>query len=141
MILICFLVFYVKYHLHVWGNFSCRIKVQLNAQIIPIKISDKKFFYSTQRKKFCFLYPQILRVPSETERFWLKTGKRDVQGSISGCACWPSRSKFFLVFSETRVNIIGYLGKIPTEGIPPVCPGPTCGQLALTLQPNPNLRV
>ena len=34
----------------------------------------------------------------------LKIGKREVPGSILGRACQPSRSEFFVVFSETRVN-------------------------------------
>ena len=43
-----------------------------------------------------------------TNQWWsgsaLKTGLREVPGSIPGLACRPSRSKFFMVFSETRVN-------------------------------------
>ena len=34
----------------------------------------------------------------------LKTGRREVPGSIPGGACRPSHSKFSVVFSETRVN-------------------------------------
>ena len=34
----------------------------------------------------------------------LKTGRREVPGSIPGRACRPSRSEFSVVFSKTRVN-------------------------------------
>ena len=34
----------------------------------------------------------------------LKTGRREVPGSNPGSACRPSRSEFFVLFSETRVN-------------------------------------
>ena len=49
----------------------------------------------------------------------------------------PSRSEFSVVFSETCVNT-GYdpLERSPTDGTPLTGPGPTRGQLALTLQPN-----
>ena len=35
----------------------------------------------------------------------LKTGRREVPDSNPGRACRPSRSEFFLVFSETHVNM------------------------------------
>ena len=34
----------------------------------------------------------------------LKTGRREVPGSIPGRACRPRRSDFSVVFTETRVN-------------------------------------
>ena len=64
----------------------------------------------------------------------LKTGRREVPGSNRGRTCRPSRSEFSVVFSETRVNTgTGSLRKIPTEGIPPIVPGPTSGQLTFIL--------
>ena len=65
----------------------------------------------------------------------LKTGRLEVPGSIP--VCRHSRSKFSVVFSETCVNT-GYdpLERSPTDGTPLTGPGPTRGQLALTLQPN-----
>ena len=35
----------------------------------------------------------------------LKTGRREVPGSIPGSAYRPSRSEFFMFFSETRLNM------------------------------------
>ena len=56
--------------------------------------------------------------------------KRKVPDSIPGRACRPNRSKFSVVFSEPRVNTgQDSLGSTATG------PGPTCGQLALSLQP------
>ena len=70
-----------------------------------------------------------------------KASRREVPGSNASLVCRPSRLKFSIVFSETRVNT----GQDPleislpsTKSTPPVGPGPTCGQLALFLQPNPN---
>ena len=62
----------------------------------------------------------------------LETGRWEVPGYIPGRACRPSRSEFSVVFSETRVNTgQDPLERPPTEGIPPIGPGPTSGQLAL----------
>ena len=58
-------------------------------------------------------------------------------GSIPGRACRPSCSEFFVVFSETRVNTGWITYEIPTEFTPHTGPGPTSGQFALLLQPNP----
>ena len=44
----------------------------------------------------------------------LKTGTREVPGSISGCACRPRCSEFSVVFSETRVKT----GQDPLERPP-----------------------
>ena len=57
--------------------------------------------------------------------------------SIPGRACQSSRSDFSVFFSETRVNTLGSLWKTPKQDTPPTGPGPTSGQLALNLQPNP----
>ena len=35
-----------------------------------------------------------------------ETGRREVPGSTPGRGCRPNRSKFFMVFFETRVNTI-----------------------------------
>ena len=35
----------------------------------------------------------------------LKTGRQEVPGSNAGRACQPTCSEFFVVFSETRVNM------------------------------------
>ena len=45
-----------------------------------------------------------LSVLGSTSSCAQKTGRREVPGSIPGRACRPSRSKFSVVFSETRVN-------------------------------------
>ena len=58
---------------------------------------------------FTFLLPHQWRSGSA-----LKTGRRQVPGSIPGCACRPSRSKFSVVFFETRVNT----GQDPLERLP-----------------------
>ena len=34
----------------------------------------------------------------------LKTGRREVPGSIPGCPCPLSRSEFSVAFSKTRIN-------------------------------------
>ena len=44
--------------------------------------------------------------------------------SIPGRACRPSRSEFYVVFSETRVNIARIAQKDPTEDTPPMGQGP-----------------
>ena len=63
----------------------------------------------------------------------LKSGKREVPGSIPGRACRPSCLEFSVVFSETHKNTCqDSLERPPTEGITPIGPGPTSGQLALT---------
>ena len=66
----------------------------------------------------------------------LKTGRREVPGSNLGRACRLSRSEFSVVFLRNlRKNELGSLRKTPTEGSPPIGPGPTSGHLALSLQP------
>ena len=43
--------------------------------------------------------------PPVAELFYAKKiGRREVPGSIPGCACRPSRAEFSVVFSETRLN-------------------------------------
>ena len=42
--------------------------------------------------------------PTSGTAVTLKTGRREVPGSVPGHACRPSRSEFSVVFSETRVN-------------------------------------
>ena len=67
----------------------------------------------------------------------LKAGRREVPGSIPSRACLPSRSEFSVV-SETPVNTnYNPLERLPRRAYLPIRPGPTCGQLALLLQPNP----
>ena len=46
----------------------------------------------------------IFRIHQRRRDSELKTGSREVPGSILGRACWPSRSEFPGVFSETHVN-------------------------------------
>ena len=59
---------------------------------------------------------------------------RSKVGSIPGRACRPSRSVFFVVFSETHVNMVwDTLERPPTEGTPHIHSIPTNGQLTLTL--------
>ena len=63
-------------------------------------------------------------------------GGRVVTDSIPARACRLRRSEFSVFFSETRVNTgLGTLRKTLTEGTSPTGPGPTSGQLVLTLQP------
>ena len=64
-----------------------------------------------------------------------KIGRREVPSCISRRACRPGHSEFHLVFSETLVN--DYLDskkKSLAEGTAPFGLGPTCRQLALTIQ-------
>ena len=58
-------------------------------------------------------------------------------GSIPDRPCRPSRSEIPAIFTESRENT-GYdpLKRFPTDGTSPADPSPTCGQLALILQPN-----
>ena len=56
----------------------------------------------------------------------LKTGRREVPGSNPGRACRPSRSEFTVIFFETRVD--PFRQTPPTEGTPPIVPGPTSEQ-------------
>ena len=80
-----------------------------------------------------------LTVPQWPNSSVLKTGRREVLGSILGRDCRPSRSQFSVIFSEIYINTAqDPLGRPPAEGIPPVGPDPTCGQLALILQPKSN---
>ena len=67
----------------------------------------------------------------------LKISRREVPGSIPSRSYRPSRSEFSVVFSETRIDtyLLGFLRKTRTEGIPPIVPGPTSGQLDLRSQP------
>ena len=73
--------------------------------------------------------------PPVNELLCARPGRWEVRGSILGLACRPSHLEFSVVFSETRVNGLGSLRKTPIKGIPPTGPGPTYGQLALSLQP------
>ena len=63
----------------------------------------------------------------------LKTGRREVLGLNPvapvdlAVRSYPKNGKYGL----------GFLRKTPTEGTPLIGPGPTSGQLALNLQPNP----
>ena len=62
--------------------------------------------------------------------FALKTDRREVLSLNPGRAYRPKRTKFSVVFSETRVKYgLGSLRKTPTEDIPLVIPGPTSGRL------------
>ena len=66
----------------------------------------------------------------------LKTSSREVPGSNPGRACRPSRSEFSAVFlRNSRKYGLGSVRKTPTEGTPPIDPGPIIGQLAFNLQP------
>ena len=67
----------------------------------------------------------------------LKTRRREVPGSNPSRACRSSRSGFsvFFFFRNSHNYGLGSLKKTPTEGIPPIGPGPTSGQLALHLHP------
>ena len=71
----------------------------------------------------------------------LKSGRREVSGSIPDSGCRPNRLEFSVVFSKTRV----YTGSElldrppPTEGISSIVLGPTSGQLDLNLQPQPSV--
>ena len=49
------------------------------------------------------LFPNV-RVLTNGGVVALKSGRREVLGSILGRACRPRRSEFSVVFSETRVN-------------------------------------
>ena len=73
--------------------------------------------------------------PPVNDLICARPGRWEVRGSILGRACQPSFSEFSMVFSETRVNGLGSLRKTPMKGNPPIGPGPTYGQLALSLQP------
>ena len=62
-----------------------------------------------------------------------RAGRREVPGSITGCACRPCRSEFSVVFSETRVDT-GWdplERPLPTDGILSVGLGSICEQLTL----------
>ena len=69
--------------------------------------------------------------------FELKNGRREVSGSFLGRACRYSSSEFSVFFSKRKYGL-GSLRKTPSHrGHPSVDPGPTCGQLTLTLQRKP----
>ena len=55
-------------------------------------------------------------------------------GLIPGRVCRPSRLEFSVVFSETHINTgCDPLGRPPRRALLPKDPGPTCGQLTLSL--------
>ena len=51
-----------------------------------------------------FFIKPYLDDPTSSGVITLKSGRREVPGSIPDHACRPSRSEFSVVFSETRVN-------------------------------------
>ena len=69
----------------------------------------------------------------------LKTGRREVLGSIPGRTCRPSRSEFFVVFSETPVNTSWDSLERSHGGHFSTGPSPTRRELALNLQFNSTL--
>ena len=62
----------------------------------------------------------------------LKTGRREVPGSNTGCACNLAVQSFLWLSCKYG---LGSLRKTSTEGIPPIVPGPTSGQLDSKLLP------
>ena len=53
---------------------------------------------------FLSIYSLYDPAPPMGERFPFKFGKWEMLGSILGRACRPSRTKFSVIFSETRLN-------------------------------------
>ena len=84
-----------------------------------------------------FFIKPYLDDPTSSGVITLKSGRREVPGSIPGCACQPSRSEFAVVIlRNSRKYGLGSFRKTPTEGTPPIDPGPTCGTIGL--QPTAN---
>ena len=54
--------------------------------------------------KYIKIQSILLWGPTSGIAVTLKIGRRGVTGSNPGRACQPSRSEFFVVFSETRVD-------------------------------------
>ena len=74
--------------------------------------------------------------------FALKTGKREVPGSIPGHACQPSHSEFSRGFLRNSCKYgQGSLRSIPMEDTLPLSPVPTWGQLTLFPQPQLTLHL
>ena len=67
--------------------------LQLSFKISHFQVSDDVMF--------CVVGLYVNR-PTSGGVVTLKTGRREVQNSNPGRACRPSRSKFSVVFSETR---------------------------------------
>ena len=115
---------------------NCIFQQNTAAELCPLQI---KLGWVKCKPNIYWDYNPIGRCPHQWSRGCaLKTGRRKVPGSIPGRVCRPNRSEFSVVFAETLVN----MGQDPlerpppAEGIPPISPGPTCGQLALSLQHN-----
>ena len=80
-------------------------------KLIKLNIRYTYFLYPWRQKMCSQKYAKEIQMYSDTEKThqWpsasaLKIGRREMAGRIFGCSCRLSRSKFYVVFSETRLN-------------------------------------
>ena len=108
---------------------SCHFKISESSKSVRLILSNSILVhYPSEKKKKKSIFRrtskrELVRESEEnclnpfeilSSRAFCAQCRREVTGSISGRACWPSRSEFSMIFTETRVNTgQDPLGKLP----------------------------